>query len=98
MKIYRCFSEKKEGFDLEARGLLKELRQTLGIKSLEWLRVFYRYDVEGIDEETWKKASVTVFSEPPCDNFYEETLPDLAACEMLAIEALPGQFDQRADS
>jgi len=98
MKIYRCFSEKKEGFDLEARGLLKELRQTLGIKSLEWLRVFYRYDVEGIDEETWKKASVTVFSEPPCDNFYEETLPELAACEMLAIEALPGQFDQRADS
>ncbi|MBR6812305.1 MAG: phosphoribosylformylglycinamidine synthase [Oscillospiraceae bacterium] len=98
MKIYRCYSEKREGFDLHAGSMLRELRDTLGIKSLQWLRIFCRYDVEGIDDETWRKASVAVFSEPPCDLFYEEELPAMEQCRVLSIEALPGQFDQRADS
>ncbi len=98
MKTYRCFSEKRKGFDQAARDLLQELRDSLALDKLEWLRLFYRYDVEGIDRPTWEKAAVTVFSEPACDDFYEEELPELPQCRLLAVEALPGQFDQRADS
>ena len=93
--VYRIYVEKKPGFDGEAQGLFHELVDLLGITRLKGLRLINRYDVEGIDEELFQKAIPTVFSEPPVDVTYKE-LP--AAATVFAVEYLPGQFDQRADS
>ena len=93
--VYRIYVEKKPGFDGEAQGLLHELTELLGIKSLTGLRLLNRYDVEGIDKELFDRAIPTVFSEPPVDVTYT-ALPE--AKTVFAVEYLPGQFDQRADS
>ncbi len=98
-KVFRCFVEKRAGFDGEAGSLLADFRGFLGLKSLTSLRLFHRYDVEGIGPETYLAAQTTVFSEPVCDDLYEEVLPPLPEdTRLLMIEALPGQYDQRADS
>ena len=98
-KVYRCFAEKKSGFDGEALSVLGQLKEQLGIETLTGVRILHRYDVEGIDAAVYEKARVIVFSEPQVDFVYDETAP---ACEsisaVLAVEALPGQYDQRADS
>ena len=94
--VYRIYVEKKPGFDVEAEGLRNELVSLLGIKELSGLRLLNRYDVEGIDEALFTQCVSTVFSEPPVDRTYGE----LPAAEgvSFAVEYLPGQFDQRADS
>ncbi len=97
--VFRCFSEKRPGFDVEAQKVCRELKEQLGISSLKGLRLFFRYDVDGIDYPVYLKARVTVFSEPMCDDFYDETMPPIQEeHSILAVESLPGQFDQRADS
>ena len=93
--VYRIYVEKKPGFDGEAQSLLHELTELLGIQSLKGLRLLNRYDVEGIDRALFERAIPTVFSEPPVDVTYD-TLPE--AKTVFAVEYLPGQFDQRADS
>ena len=93
--VYRIYVEKKPGFDGEAQGLKHELVELVGIKGLKALRLLNRYDVEGIDRDLFEKAIPTVFSEPPVDVTYTE-LP--TAKTVFAVEYLPGQFDQRADS
>ena len=93
--VYRIYVEKKPGFDGEAQSLLHELTELVGITSLKGLRLINRYDVEGIDKELFDRAIPTVFSEPPVDVTYD-TLPE--AQTVFAVEYLPGQFDQRADS
>ena len=93
--VYRIYVEKKPGFDGEAQGLFHELTELLGIRGLKSLRLLNRYDVEGIDRALFEKAIPTVFSEPPVDVTYD-TLPEAGA--VFAVEYLPGQFDQRADS
>ena len=93
--VYRIYVEKKPGFDGEAQGLKHELVELVGIKGLTALRLLNRYDVEGIDRDLFEKAIPTVFSEPPVDVTYTE-LP--TAKTVFAVEYLPGQFDQRADS
>ena len=93
--VYRIYVEKKSGFDGEAQGLCHELVDLLGIKALKGLRLINRYDVEGIDNVLFQQAIPTVFSEPPVDVTYT-TLPE--AQHVFAVEYLPGQFDQRADS
>ena len=93
--VYRIYVEKKPGFDGEAQSLLHELTELLGIQSLKGLRLLNRYDVEGIDRALFERAIPTVFSEPPVDVTYD-TLPE--ARTVFAVEYLPGQFDQRADS
>ena len=93
--VYRIYVEKKPGFDGEAQGLCHELVDLLGIKALKGLRLINRYDVEGIDNVLFQQAIPTVFSEPPVDTTYT-TLPE--AQHVFAVEYLPGQFDQRADS
>ncbi len=94
--VRRVYVEKKEALRQEAAGLLNELRSLLGITALTGLRLINRYDVEGLDEETFQRAVQTVFSEPQVDNA-TAALPagDYVA---FAVEFLPGQFDQRADS
>ena len=94
--IYRVFVEKKQGLDNEARALLGEINGILGIQSVTGVRVFNRYDVEHIDEALFRTCVTTVFAEPQTDNVYEE-LP-VHDGEVFAVEYLPGQFDQRADS
>ena len=94
--VYRIYVEKKPGFDVEAQGLKNELVSLLGIQSLSGLRLLNRYDVEGIDEALFNQCAATVFSEPPVDNTYAE-LPEFEGISF-AVEYLPGQFDQRADS
>ena len=94
--VYRIFVEKKEGLDNEARGLLAEGRNLLGIDTLENVRLFNRYDAEKITEELFGYCVKTVFSEPQLDNVSEAL--ELPGAYVFAVEALPGQYDQRADS
>lgn len=95
--VYRCYAEKKSGFDVEAMSVLTDLRENLGIEGLATLRIINRYDTEGISLELYEKAVETVYSEPQLDIFYSGDLPEVSG-RMLAVESLPGQFDQRADS
>ena len=95
--VSRVYVEKKPGFDVEAQQLLAELRDTLGIEALTGLRVINRYDVEGINGELFGSCVPTVFSEPQVDFAYDE-LPEEPGATVFAVEALPGQFDQRAAS
>ena len=94
--VYRIFVEKKEGLDNEARGLLAEAKNLLGIEALENIRLFNRYDAENITEELFNYAVGTVFSEPQLDT--AAAAIELPGAYVFAVEALPGQVDQRADS
>ena len=94
--VYRIFVEKKKELANEAKALLSDSVNLLGIKGLENIRLFNRYDAENITPELFDYAVKTVFSEPQTDIASEE-IPDDGAVTF-AVEFLPGQFDQRADS
>ncbi|MBQ8279088.1 MAG: phosphoribosylformylglycinamidine synthase [Roseburia sp.] len=95
--VRRVYVEKKPAFAVKAKELQAEIKSYLGIKSVTGVRVLIRYDIENISEDTYKKALVTVFSEPPVDDIYEENF-DAKGAVNFSVEYLPGQFDQRADS
>ena len=95
--VYRVYVEKKPGLDHEAQSLKNDLVNLLGIERLTDLRLLNRYDVEGIDEALFDTAKTAVFSEPPLDNI-SQALPEAPDAYVFAVEYLPGQFDQRADS
>ena len=95
--VRRIYVEKKEPFAVKAKELNEELRNYLGVRT-EGVRMFIRYDVENISEEVFEKACRTVFSEPPVDHLYHETIEVPADARVFSVEFLPGQFDQRADS
>ena len=95
--VRRVYVEKKPAFAVKAKELQAEIKGYLGIHSVTGVRVLIRYDIENISEETYKKALVTVFSEPPVDDIYEEGFEAMGA-KSFSVEYLPGQFDQRADS
>ena len=94
--VYRVYVEKKEELANEAKALLNDVRNLLGIKSLENVRLLNRYDAENITKELFDYAIDTVFSEPQLDIATAEY--DLEGAVVFAVEPLPGQFDQRADS
>jgi len=94
--VYRVFVEKKKELANEARALLNDARELLGIESLRDVRVFNRYDAENMTEELFAYAVKTVFSEPQLDIATSEI--ELPGAAVFAVEYLPGQFDQRADS
>ena len=97
--VYRVFTEKRPGLSPEAGRLLSDLRDFLDIKTLENIRILNRYDVEGISPEVCQQAKRVVFSEPQADMVWDEFFPEPRNIHtLLAVEALPGQFDQRADS
>ncbi len=96
--VKRLFVVKKHPYDVEAQGLLKDLRETLGIKALESLKIVNRYDVEGISDSEYQLARNTIFSEPTVDFAYDEEFEIPSNCRAFAVEYLPGQYDQRADS
>lgn len=89
--------EKRTGFDVQAQQLLHELREILGISAITSARIINRYDVEGISKDLFENAVQTVLSEPPVDNTYDY-LPIETDEHVFAVEFLPGQFDQRAQS
>ena len=94
--VYRVYVEKKKELAHEAKALLGDARTLLGIKNLTDVRVINRYDAENITEELFDYAIKTVFSEPQLDITSSEL--DLEGATVFAVEFLPGQFDQRADS
>ena len=108
--VSRIYVEKRPGFDVEARQLAGELRQILGIEGLSRVRLINRYDVEGISDELFDQCVPTVFSEPQADVASAKLPVDgvtvgadgkasvPAGVAVFAVEFLPGQFDQRADS
>ena len=97
-KVRRVYAEKKPAYAVKAEELMNEIKEYLNIHTVTNVRVLVRYDVENVSEETYNKALVTVFSEPPVDYVYEETFPVNAEDSVFSVEYLPGQFDQRADS
>ena len=95
--VHRVYVEKKPSEALEAKALANEIRSFLGITSLKNLRIVNRYDVENIDAGLFHRCKTTVFSEPQLD-IVTSRLTDIEGCTVFAVEYLPGQFDQRADS
>ncbi|HSQ34876.1 MAG TPA: phosphoribosylformylglycinamidine synthase, partial [Candidatus Binatia bacterium] len=96
--IRRVYVEKKAGVDVEARAMLFDLRENLAIRGLLGLRLLNRYDVSGVSAREMDRAKQAVFAEPPVDDIHDEDVPLAADETMFAVEYLPGQYDQRADS
>ena len=96
--VRRIFVEKKDDYAVSAKDLFNDIRENLGIKSLTNLRIVNRYDISGITDSEYNSAKNTIFSEPPVDNSYDEKIIIDKNDRLFAIEYLPGQFDQRADS
>ncbi len=94
--VYRIFVEKKEGLAYESNSLKRDVNRLLGIKGVTGVRILNRYDAENLPKETFDTAVKTIFSEPQIDTVYEE-VPE-GADRVFAVEYLPGQFDQRANS
>lgn len=94
--VYRIYVEKKAGLAAEADSLRADIVNLLGISGLEGLRLLNRYDVERIDRDLFEYCKKAVFSEPQLDDLQEEIPADGA--KVFAVEYLPGQFDQRANS
>ena len=94
--VYRVFVEKKKELANEAKSLCEDIKNLLLIENIEDVRILNRYDVENISEELFDYAVKTVFSEPQLDIVSSELEEDGAS--VFAVEYLPGQFDQRADS
>ncbi len=97
MSVFRIYVEKREEFSVESGHVLADIKTALGINSVTKVRLINRYDVEGITREDFDKVVATIFSEPPVDIAYD--VPEYEDGEkVFAVEYLPGQFDQRADS
>ena len=93
--IYRVFAEKREGFNVEAKNLLADIKAQLGIPGLKNVRILARYDVSGIDDETFRVACRTIFAEPNAD-IVTYDMPH--AVHYIIRELQTGTYDQRADS
>ncbi len=96
--VKRIYVEKKPEYAGKARELKEEIRGYLGIEGIRDVRVFIRYDVENISDDTFERACHTVFSEPPVDDLYLEKIDIPEDARVFGVEYLPGQYDQRADS
>lgn len=94
----RIFVEKKTAFREQAKHVLQDLRESLGLPGVTDLRIAQRYDIDGISEEDFRRTLATVFAEPQTDDVFEDALPCGGNDTVFAVEYLPGQFDQRADS
>ncbi len=99
MAVRRLFVEKRQGFfDIPAQQLTADLTETFRLLDLKAVRLIRRYDIEGLSDEEYRRTRDVVFAEPPVDIIYEEKLPAFKSARSFAIEPLPGQYDQRADS
>ena len=99
MTVRRIFVEKRQGFfDIPAQQLCSDLKETFRLEELKAVRIIKRYDIEGLSDEEYAAVKSVVFSEPPVDVVYEEKLPHFPNSRVFAVEYLPGQYDQTADS
>lgn len=99
MSVRRIFVEKRQGFfDIPAQQLHDDLVESFHLTGLKAVRLFNRYDIEGLSDEEYAQVKPVVFFEPPVDVIYEEKLPAFPNSTMFAVEYLPGQYDQTADS
>lgn len=96
--VRRIFVEKKPGFDVEARSLYRDLKDNLRISGLKKVRIINRYDIEGISDAEYREGRAIIFAEPTVDAVVDEVMDFNTEERVLAIEYLPGQYDQRADS
>ena len=96
--VKRVYVEKKAPFAVKAKELQEEIGNYLGIKSVTGVRIFIRYDAENLSDTVFEQALSCVFSEPPVDDYYLETIEVPDGNKVFSVEFLPGQFDQRADS
>ena len=96
--VKRVYVEKKAPFAVKAKELQEEIGNYLDIKSVTGVRIFIRYDVENLSDTVFEQALSCVFSEPPVDDYYLETIEIPVGNRVFSVEFLPGQFDQRADS
>ena len=95
--VKRIYTEKKEGHNHEAKSILREIRDILGVAGAVRTRVLYRYDIEGVEDEVLQRATGTILSEPQVDFLYYEGFVCDGSDICFAVEFLPGQYDQRAD-
>lgn len=96
--VRRLYVEKKGQANAEAKGMYKELTHNLHIRGLSAVRLLVRYDVQFLSDDEYALAVQNVLTEPPVDQAYPDTFPHENSDRILAIELLPGQYDQRADS
>ena len=96
--VRRVYVEKKGSYDVQQKALAHEIRNYLGIKDVEYVRILNRYDVENVSDETFERACNGIFAEPPVDVLWKEEAPVGSGDSLFSVEFLPGQFDQRADS
>ena len=96
--VKRIYVEKKAGYAVKAQELKEDLVGYLNMTKIDDVRMFIRYDVENISDDVFEQACSTVFSEPPVDILYRESIEVPANGRVFSVEFLPGQFDQRADS
>ncbi len=97
-EVIRLFVEKRGEMNVVAEQTKWDLRHNLGIRAIEELRFLNRYDIEGMTREEFDKAKNIILSEPNQDVIFEEVLPVEEGFKVFAMEYLPGQYDQRADS
>lgn len=97
-QVRRIYVEKKESFGVEAETLYQDIKTNLKIDGLKHLRIINRYDMTGLTDEEYQESRYKIFSEPNVDNVYDEELPLTPQETVFAVEYLPGQYDQRADS
>ena len=99
MSVRRVFVEKRQGFfDIPAQQLCDDLVESFRLSGLKAVRLINRYDIEGLSDDEYQSVKNVVFAEPPVDVIYEEILPDFPNSRVFAVEYLPGQYDQTADS
>ena len=96
--VRRIYVEKKPEFAVEAHQMLADLRENLSLSGLTRVRMINRYDISGMTDAEYNQAKTLIFSEPPVDDYYDEELDLRDAARIFAMEYLPGQYDQRADS
>ncbi len=97
-KVRRIFAEKKKGYDVEAQGIYRDLKSNLDLKGLEQVRIINRYDITDITDDEFEASKNVIFSVPPVDYVYEDSITLSPNERAFGVEYLPGQYDQRADS
>ena len=95
--IKRLFVNKKDGYNVAEKKLFNDITNVLGAKVAN-VKIFIRYDIQGLSDDDMQSAKNTIFGENPVDTVYDNNLPELAGSKLLVVEYLPGQYDQRADS
>ena len=95
--IKRLFVKKKDGYNVAEKKLFNDITNVLGIKVAD-VKIYIRYDIQGLEDKDLVSAKNTIFGENPVDIVFEDNLPELKNHKLLVVEYLPGQYDQRADS